>query len=95
MPAARLARPALAAAAALLLAAGIAGCGRSHNPSFRQGYQAGLLARQGILQRQGPLAGDIPWMCAVAAYKDIQDMTNSAAMSWEDGFTKGCARRTT
>jgi hypothetical protein len=60
MPAARLARPALAVVAALLLAAGITGCGQSHNPVFRQGYLAGRVARQGILQRQGPLVHDLP-----------------------------------
>jgi hypothetical protein len=31
----------------------------------------------------------------VAAYKEIQDMTNSVAAPWEDGFNKGCANETT
>jgi hypothetical protein len=92
MPAARAVRAGLALAAALLLAAGIGGCGaRSDKPVYRAGYQAGLTAHDKLILEHGPVIGDITWLCAMLAYKDIQAMRNSTAVSWQEGFDKGCA----
>jgi hypothetical protein len=89
MPA-RVARPALALVAALLLGGWIAGCGHPPSPIYTRGYDAGLVARDRFIQQRTP-ASNLAWACAVAAYKDIQDMANSTADLWEDGFNKGCA----
>ena len=95
MPAARIARPALALAAALLLAGGVAACGGSHNPAaYRQGYSAGLVARHHFIDQQGP-SSNLLWLCAQAAYHDIQDMANSTAQYWQNGFDMGCANEST
>jgi hypothetical protein len=93
MPA-RVARPAFALVAALLLGAGIAGCGHPLNPIYKQGYDAGLVARARFIQ-QGTPASNLAWVCAEAAYKDIQDMSNSTADLWQNGFNKGCANQST
>jgi len=90
MPPARMARAGLALAAALLVAGGIAGCGQSDNPNYQTGYQAGLTAHQKLISQHGSAIGDLPWLCAVAAYKDIQAMSNSTALQWQDGFDVGC-----
>ncbi|HEY2313331.1 MAG TPA: hypothetical protein VGH96_06935 [Streptosporangiaceae bacterium] len=89
MPA-RVARPALALVAALLLSGGIAGCGHPLNPIYKRGYDAGLVARGRFIQQRTPVS-NLAWVCAVAAYKDIQDMPNSTADLWQNGFNKGCA----
>jgi hypothetical protein len=94
MAAARVARPALALVATLLLAGGIAGCGSSHNPAYQQGYDAGAVARNHFIEQQGP-ASNLPWLCAVAAYKDVQNIPNSTAALWENGFNMGCAQEST
>jgi hypothetical protein len=95
MPAARVARPALALVATLLLAGGIAGCGGSHNPAaYKRGLDAGLVARHKFIQQQGP-ASNLPWLCAQAAYRDVQDMANSTAQYWQNGFDMGCANEST
>jgi hypothetical protein len=95
MPAARVARPALALAATLLLAGGIAACGGAHDPAaYNKGYSAGLVARHRFIEQQGP-ASNLPWLCAKAAYHDIQNMTNTTAQYWQNGFDMGCANEST
>ena len=89
MPA-RVPRPALALVAALVLGGGIAGCGHPPSPIYIRGYDAGLVARDRFIQ-QGTPVSNLAWVCAVAAYKDIQDMANSTADMWQNGFNKGCA----
>jgi hypothetical protein len=93
MPA-RVARPALALVGALLLSGGIAACGHPPSPIYTRGYDAGLVARARFIQ-QGTPASKLAWVCAVAAYKDIQDMANSTADIWQNGFNKGCANQST
>jgi hypothetical protein len=95
MPAPRVARAGLALVAALLLAGGIAGCGHAPNPFYRTGYDAGLIARQNFLNQYGPVVNDMTWLCSRAAYQDIQSMSNSAAMHWQEGFDTGCAKSST
>lgn len=88
---ARVGRPALALVAALLLVGGLAACGGSHDPTdYQRGYHAGLVAKQRFIQKQGP-SPNLPWLCAEAAYHEIQDMPSAAAVYWEDGFNLGCA----
>ena len=92
---ARAGRPALALMAALLLAGGLAGCGGSHDPTdYQRGYHAGLAAKQRFIDQLGP-STNLPWLCAEAAYKEIQDMRSTAAVFWEDGFNLGCASEST
>ncbi len=91
MPAVRVARLALALPTAALLAAGIAGCGAAHNPgAYHQGYEAGRAARQQFTRQLQP-SSYLPWLCAQAAYKDIQAMTDYRAEFWQNGFDTGCA----
>ncbi len=95
MPAARIARAGLALVAALLLASGIAACGHAPNPNYHAGYQAGLTARQNFMNQYGPVINDMTWLCARAAYHDIQSISDSVAVPWQEGFDKGCANSAT
>jgi hypothetical protein len=95
MPAARIARAGLALGAALLVAGGIAGCGHAPNPNYHAGYQAGLTARDNFMKQYGPVVNDMTWLCARAAYQDIQAISNSAAVPWQEGFDMGCANSST
>lgn len=95
MPAARVARAGLALTAALLVAGGIAGCGHAPNPHYHAGYQAGLIAHDKFMARYGPVVNDMTWLCARLAYQDIQSMSNSVAVPWQEGFDMGCANTST
>ncbi len=95
MPAARVARAGLALTAALLVAGGIAGCGHAAQPALPRRVPGRPDRPRRFMAQYGPVVNDMTWLCARAAYQDIQSMSNSVAVPWQEGFDMGCANSST
>jgi hypothetical protein len=85
--------PAALALVAVLLSACSASAGSdSGSPAWKTGYQAGVSARHHYWHRRHRIKEDMSVYCIVNAYDKLQDISNSVAVQWSEGFDLGCAR---